>query len=45
MHTSTFTLQRRINMEKLTVSMWITLDGFVASSDGEIGWLLESDEM
>lgn len=32
-------------MEKLTVSMWITLDGFIASSDGEIGWLLESDEM
>ena len=32
-------------MEKLTVSMWITLDGFIASSDGEIGWLLGDDEM
>jgi len=32
-------------MKKLTVTMWITLDGFIASSDGGMGWLLGDDEM
>ena len=32
-------------MKKLTVTMWITLDGFIASSDGGMGWLLGDYEM
>lgn len=32
-------------MTKMIVTMWTTLDGFIASADGELGWILGDDEM
>ncbi len=32
-------------MKKLIVTMWTTLDGFIASADGELEWVLGDDEM
>lgn len=32
-------------MPKIVVSMWITLDGFVAGPDDEMDWLLADDQM
>lgn len=30
---------------KLTVTMWVTLDGFIAGPDGELDWIKGDDEM
>ncbi|MEU4475689.1 dihydrofolate reductase family protein [Micromonospora sp. NPDC023888] len=32
-------------MRKVVVSMWTTLDGFVAGPDDEMGWLLVDDQL
>ena len=32
-------------MKKLIVTMWTTLNGFIASADGELEWVLGDDEI
>lgn len=32
-------------MRKLIVTMWITLDGFIADADGELGWILGDEQL
>ena len=32
-------------MSKIIVTMWTTLDGFIADADGELGWILGDAEM
>lgn len=32
-------------MSKITVTMWLTLDGFAAGPNGELDWIMGDDEM
>lgn len=32
-------------MRKILVTMWITLDGFIAGPNGEMDWIQSDDEL
>jgi dihydrofolate reductase len=37
--------ERRTTMKKLIVTMWTTLDGFIADRNNDMNWVLGDDEM
>lgn len=38
-------MKKPVQKPKLIVTMWMTLDGFIAGPDGELDWILGDDEM